>query len=414
MKFYILIVTSLFLFAGCAGMNTDAAKPSPTGSMFIQGEVLSSDGYQTEVKAMLDENYSSTDIEDNFAKKVLNMTYLTEGSFTKIGGKEYQVSERRGATLLLLGPSGLAAGQKVQLYLPKKTMVISDLAIKDKNNNTLTANIGFDGMKSAIINSGRFAVVEREKLSAILQEHKLELSGLTDPNQASFVGRLLKAEILLTGDMTKAGANCIFDIKAIDIPTSRIIGNIHESYMCSRITKDLDIRSTDKDAGSFESGGEKGWIVGMVKGGSFITPDYSTGANGTKSSLRLKYEGTTKRAVMVNKLRRDVSGFEGLTFYAKADREMVIAFLMLDTDESGQFEERGKWVKTFFVGKDWQKFDVKMSEMVPSGMQSKNAKSNDTFFSLEQIEQMRFVITPELNESSVKDAVLWVDELKFY
>ncbi len=106
-------------------------------------------------------------------------------------------------------------------------MIVSDLNVKSKSKS-VTGNIAFNELKAILSNSGSYVMVEREKLSAILQEHKLELSGLTDPNQASFVGRLLKAEILLSGDMTKVGGNCIFDIKAIEVPTSKVIGIINK------------------------------------------------------------------------------------------------------------------------------------------------------------------------------------------
>lgn len=293
-------------------------------------------------------------------------------------------------------------------------MIVSDLNVKSKSKS-VTGNIAFNELKAILSNSGSYVMVEREKLSAILQEHKLELSGLTDPNQASFVGRLLKAEILLSGDMTKVGGNCIFDIKAIEVPTSKVIGIINKNYKCSQVTKNFDIRSTEKALGSFENGTEKGWIVGKsLFAGGFTMPDFTTGANGTKASLRLNAHNKIPNSVIINRVLRDVSGFTGVTFYAKANKELIAGFLLADAGKEGVRKSRGKWARPFSVGTEWRKYDIKLSELVPSAIKAGDFKFEDKEFTWELIDMAFFSLPQHLNEVSLKGAKFWIDELSFY
>lgn len=407
----VLIISTLII--GCAGTST-SVKNSPTPTMFINATVVSSNAEITIVDVEPIDKYTGNDIERTLAAEVQNTTYLIEGSYTKIGNSEYLVKERRGNTLMLQGPLGLQPKQKVNLYIPKKTMIVSDLNVKG-NSKAITGNIAFSELKARLSNSGNYVVVEREKLSAILQEHKLELSGLTDPNQASFVGKLLKAEILLSGDMIKVGGNCVFNIKAIEVPTSKVIGVINKNYLCSQVTKNFDIRSTEKELGSFESGTEKGWIVGKsLFAGGFTMPDFTTGANGTKASLRLSADKKIPNSVIINRVLRDVSGFTGVTFYAKANKELIAGFLMADAGLEGVKKTRGKWARPFSVGTEWRKYNIKLSELVPSAIKAGNFKFEDKEFTFELIDLMFFSIPQHLNEVSLKGAKFWIDEISFY
>jgi len=56
-----------------------------------------------------------------------------------------------------------------------------------------------------LVKSGKFRVIERERLNAIMQEKGLTLSGDVDPSTAMKIGKLLGCEYLLAGAVTEYG-----------------------------------------------------------------------------------------------------------------------------------------------------------------------------------------------------------------
>lgn len=66
-----------------------------------------------------------------------------------------------------------------------------------------------DVFVTELVKSGKFRVVEREQLAALMQEKNLTLSGDLDPSTAVRVGKLLGVNYLLTGSVTEYGVTDI-------------------------------------------------------------------------------------------------------------------------------------------------------------------------------------------------------------
>jgi curli biogenesis system outer membrane secretion channel CsgG len=62
-----------------------------------------------------------------------------------------------------------------------------------------------DVFVTELVKSGKFRVVEREQLEALMREKNLTLSGDVDPSTAVRVGKLLGVNYLLTGAVTEYG-----------------------------------------------------------------------------------------------------------------------------------------------------------------------------------------------------------------
>ena len=62
-----------------------------------------------------------------------------------------------------------------------------------------------DVFVTELVKSGKFRVVEREQLQALMQEKNLTLSGDVDPSSAIKIGKLLGVNYLLTGSVTEYG-----------------------------------------------------------------------------------------------------------------------------------------------------------------------------------------------------------------
>ena len=86
---------------------------------------------------------------------------------------------------------------------------IAVLEFKNKANNQWWYSQGGaacqDVFVTELVKSGRFRVVEREQLEALMQEKGLTLSGDVDPKTAVKVGKLLGVNYLLTGAVTEYG-----------------------------------------------------------------------------------------------------------------------------------------------------------------------------------------------------------------
>ena len=62
-----------------------------------------------------------------------------------------------------------------------------------------------DMLVTALVESGRYLVVERSELDEILKEQGLGMSGAVTPQSAAQVGKLLGIEVMVTGSVTEFG-----------------------------------------------------------------------------------------------------------------------------------------------------------------------------------------------------------------
>jgi curli biogenesis system outer membrane secretion channel CsgG len=62
-----------------------------------------------------------------------------------------------------------------------------------------------DMLVTELVKSGKYRVIEREQLAAIMQEKHLSLSGDIDPKTAVKIGKMLGVEYLVTGSVTQLG-----------------------------------------------------------------------------------------------------------------------------------------------------------------------------------------------------------------
>lgn len=87
---------------------------------------------------------------------------------------------------------------------------IAVLEFKNKADNQWWwhggASAAQDVFVTELVKSGKFRVVEREQLAALMQEKNLALSGDVDPATATRAGKLLGVRYLLTGSVTEYGA----------------------------------------------------------------------------------------------------------------------------------------------------------------------------------------------------------------
>lgn len=86
---------------------------------------------------------------------------------------------------------------------------VAVLEFKNKADNQWWYHGGAEAAQDVFVTelfkSGKFRVVEREQLEALMQEKNLTLSGDVDPATAVRVGKILGVNYLLTGSVTEYG-----------------------------------------------------------------------------------------------------------------------------------------------------------------------------------------------------------------
>src|SRR3954469_13625384 len=97
-----------------------------------------------------------------------------------------------------------------------------------------------DILITELVKSGKFIVVERDKMNKLLEEQKLGQSGAIDPNTAARVGKILGLNAIVTGSVSQFGlksegkdfiisqskqqiVECTVDIRVVDAETGQIL-----------------------------------------------------------------------------------------------------------------------------------------------------------------------------------------------
>jgi curli biogenesis system outer membrane secretion channel CsgG len=87
----------------------------------------------------------------------------------------------------------------------------------------LDAEYFSDSLIQALSRNKTFAMVERKDLQKILAELELQLSGLGDEANAARVGKLLGAEVLLSGTLYRRGDSFELFLKLVRVETGEVL-----------------------------------------------------------------------------------------------------------------------------------------------------------------------------------------------
>jgi len=74
-----------------------------------------------------------------------------------------------------------------------------------------------DLMRSDLVDSGFFTVVERTQMNEILKEQALQMTGCTDNACAVQIGKLLSAKKILMGEISKIGRKVLLTVRIVDV-----------------------------------------------------------------------------------------------------------------------------------------------------------------------------------------------------
>jgi len=100
------------------------------------------------------------------------------------------------------------------------------IAIIDFKVNGITksnAHALSERLRSEIIGLNQFVVLERSAIQTVLDEQKFHYSGIVDENSASEIGKVIGAQYVFWGSISKLGTTYLVDSRLINVETATSI-----------------------------------------------------------------------------------------------------------------------------------------------------------------------------------------------
>jgi TolB-like protein len=104
----------------------------------------------------------------------------------------------------------------IPAYSAEKIRIVV-LNLKADGVSDRTARTVTNMLRTEFINIGRFTVVERAQMDAILEEQGLQQTGCTDQECAVQIGKLMSAKKIMVGEVSPMGSTIIMTIRIVDV-----------------------------------------------------------------------------------------------------------------------------------------------------------------------------------------------------
>ncbi|MCX7021255.1 MAG: hypothetical protein NTW26_03070, partial [bacterium] len=80
-----------------------------------------------------------------------------------------------------------------------------------------------DILRTEVIDSGRFRVIERAQLAEVIKEHAFQLSGMVDESTIAEFGKLVGADYVALGSVSVLGGTYTVTLRFIDVETAEAV-----------------------------------------------------------------------------------------------------------------------------------------------------------------------------------------------
>ena len=400
-------------------------KPEPHSLLYLDGAVQSQSGNIVTLQMNMPELKKTPGSPiGEIAQELVQKSLIIDGMKTEINGKAGVIKEVRGHAVIveLEKPVPYPAGAPVRLSIPKKNIAITDFEVirgKEKDLGRVT----LEGLTTALIDSGQFNVVERSKLKAVMNELELSRSGLTRERPEEILGKLMLADLILTGTLAETRGEWEINLRLVNVLTSQATTAIH---MKTKLFKELEIRDASPLREDFKSATiESSWMmINTGRTAPFFRSqiDRKEGSDASKRSIRIDYQlvrgQTPGWARIDNRKKRDLSLYDGIEFYARAT-DNFHAQVMLMTSMPDDPNRIDAWHGFFEVDQTWGKIRIPFAKMMVARGWIKTgaaamygAKPGDQVMRLERVEGFQIGVHQAQNADA--KGSLWIDKIRFY
>ncbi len=179
-----------------------------------------------------------------------------------------------------------------QTNLIKSIPIIAVLDFEPRSGVTAdTADFVTERVRIELFKSQKFKIVERKDMAKILEEQKLELSGLTGSDYATKVGQLLSAQKIMLGTITRIEGTYYINSRVIDVETGVMeygdtakaetqsgLSEASHTIVLEMTGENKDNRNAGKNNGQIEEGTEN---KGIAYEGRRLSSDITSFVNST-------------------------------------------------------------------------------------------------------------------------------------
>jgi len=163
--------------------------------------------------------------------------------------------------LLAVAAFGQAVGEAER---PRMAM----LPLEAEGVSETDASIASQYLTTELIRQGRFEVLEREYMAQIMEEQAMVLT-CTDVECAIEIGKVLAAENVMVGSVTRSGGNYIISVRLIDVERGEVLASTTERTRASgtalgELAKDIGSRTYPNTITEREDSGWLWWTLGGI------------------------------------------------------------------------------------------------------------------------------------------------------
>lgn len=118
--------------------------------------------------------------------------------------------------------SMLVLSQSLWAQDDKIRVVVLDPTVSGKNFDEGTVMIVREMVSSAIVNTGKYNIIERSLIDKIIQEQKFARSGMVDDNQVIELGKMAGADKVFLSVLSSAADKGMLSLKLVDVKTAKV------------------------------------------------------------------------------------------------------------------------------------------------------------------------------------------------
>ena len=295
-KVYVLITLSCFLLFSCAGLTT-TEKSGPESLLYLNGTVKSQSGNVITLQLKIPELKKTPNAPINeLAQEVVKKSLVIEGINVEINGTQGVVKEVYGDSVKveIEKQANYPVGTVLKLKIPKKAIAVVDFEVIMGGREKEIGRVTLEDLTSALIESGQFIIVERSKIKSIINELQLSQSGMTREKPEQVMGKLLLADLILTGTLAEMRGEWDINLRLVNVRTGQAMSAVS---MKTRLFKPSEMRDTGSLDEDFEGRFlNPAWLLrskGDKRGKrtfQVVGIDSTTGAEGSRKSLRLDFK----------------------------------------------------------------------------------------------------------------------------
>jgi hypothetical protein len=420
MKRLAFLLISISVFLGCAP-SSQTVRSEPSSLQYVDGIVRRSSGNEVDFSLSLPEIQKTEDTPAaEIARQIIQKGLFIEGLQINIDGSRGIIEKIAGSSvsMRLLSAQAYAIGQNVKLEIPKKRIAIADFTVI-RGGMKEAGTILMEQLSTLLIESRQFTVVERSKLNTVIEEIKLLQSGMAEEIPEEMRPRLKIADLILTGTLAEIGDKYDINLRLLNVRTGQAIAAIHTESTLFKRSQTRDSGEWNEDFEEFMT--DHSWLIGPlgIPGTCFISVDRKTGAEGSKSALRMDYDFQRVKDYFChcrNEKKRDLSLYKGVEFYIKGT-EPIIGTIDVDISDRDDPNRRDRWQARFEIDNNWKVIRVAFTDLhviQKKWIQSAGYAPGKQIMDLTQIEAVDFVTSDRYLMKPEKKGSLWIDKIRFY